>query len=125
MPRLTTITTAQFLSAMQDMKKPGPSVRKLLKAHYNAKGRVSTMSLLAEAAGFSSFSPANLHYGDLAKRIGKHLAITEPDLKLPERADAYLSLLVDFIRPDAVTNTHWLLVMKPEFAEALRQARWL
>ncbi|MES2392587.1 MAG: hypothetical protein V4555_13160 [Acidobacteriota bacterium] len=125
MPKPATVTTAQFVSVLADMKKPGPSIRKLLKAHYNAKGRVSTMSLLAHAAGFTSFSPANLHYGDLAKRIGKHLAITEPSLQLPARADAYLSLLVDFIRPEAVTNVHWLLVMKPEFAEALKQSRWL
>jgi hypothetical protein len=110
---------------MSHLKRPSDSVRKLLRAHLNSKGRVSTMTLLAEAAEYSSFSPANLHYGGLARRIGKHLAISEPSVRIPTAADAYLSLLVDFIRPEAVTNIHWLLVMKPEFAEALEASHWI
>jgi len=121
----SSITAAQFLSAMSDMKKPTASLCRLLKAHYKCRGRVSTMSLLAEAARFTSFSPANLHYGGLARRIAKHLAISEPTLRLPTESDAYLSLLVDFIKPETVTNKQWLLVMKPEFAEALVASGWI
>jgi hypothetical protein len=120
-----TISAAQFMEAMSHLKRPGESVRKLLRAHLNSKGRVSTMTLLAEAAGYSSFSPANLHYGGLARRIGRHLAISEPSVRVPIASDAYLSLIVDFIRPEAVTNAHWLLVMKPEFAQALQSSRWI
>jgi hypothetical protein len=120
-----TISAAQFAEAMSHLKRPGESIRKLLRAHLNSRGRVSTMTLLAEAAGYSSFSPANLHYGGLARRIGKHLAISEPSDRVPTASDAYLSLIVDFIRPEAVTNAHWLLVMKPEFAEALQASRWI
>jgi hypothetical protein len=123
--RPETISAAQFLEAMSHLKRPGDSVRKLLRAHLNSKGRVSTMTLLAEAAGYASFSPANLHYGGLARRIGKHLAISEPTVRVPTASDAYLSLIVDFIRPEAVTNVHWLLVMKPEFAEALQGSHWI
>jgi hypothetical protein len=119
------ISAEQFLEAMSHLKRPSDSVRKLLRAHLNSKGRVSTMTLLAEAAEYSSFSPANLHYGGLARRIGKHLAISESSVRIPTAADAYLSLLVDFIRPEAVTNIHWLLVMKPEFAEALEASHWI
>ena len=119
------ISSDQFLEAMSHLKRPGESIRKLLRAHLNSKGRVSTMTLLAEAAGFTSFSPANLHYGGLARRIGKHLAISEPSIRVPTASDAYLSLLGDFIRPEAVTNTHWLLVMKPEFADALQASGWI
>ncbi len=125
MAKLSSISTAEFCTAMAEMEKPGGGVRKLLQAHYNCRGRVSTMSLLAHAAGFASFSPANLHYGGLARRIARHLAIAEPTLRLPEKSDAYLSLLVDFIRPEAVTNVHWLLVMKPEFAAALKLSGWV
>mgnify|MGYP001159368901 CR=1 FL=1 len=123
--RSETISAAQFLEAMSHLRRPGESVRKLLRAHLNSKGRVSTMTLLAEAAGYASFSPANLHYGGLGRRIGKHLAISEPSVRVPTASDAYLSLIVDFIRPEAVTNAHWLLVMKPEFAEALQASRWI
>jgi hypothetical protein len=123
--RSQVISAAQFVEAMSHLKRPSLSVRKLLRAHLNSKGRVSTMTLLAEAAGYTSFSPANLHYGGLARRIGKHLAISEPSLRVPAASDAYLSLLGDFIRPEEVTNAHWLLVMKPEFAEALSASHWL
>jgi hypothetical protein len=119
------ITAAQFLEAMSHLKRPSDSVRKLLRAHLNSKGRVTTMTLLAEAAGYTNFSPANLHYGGLARRIGKHLAISEPSVRVPTAADAYLSLIGDFIPPEEVTNAHWLLVMKPEFAEALRASGWI
>jgi hypothetical protein len=123
--RPPTISAAQFLEAMSHLKRPGESVRKLLLAHLNSQGRVSTMTLLAEAAGYTSFSPANLHYGALARRIGRHLAISEPTLRVPTASDAYLSLIGDFIPPEEVTNAHWLLVMKPEFAEALQASGWL
>jgi len=125
MPKPSNITTAHFVSVMSDMKKPSAPICRLLKAHCNSLGRVSTMSLLAEAARYNSFSPANLHYGGLARRIGKHLAISEPTLKLPTESDAYLSLLGDFIPPGKLTNTQWLLVMKPEFAEALLECGWV
>ena len=123
--RPQTISAEQFVEAMSHLKRPGESVRKILRAHLNSKGRVSTMTLLAEAAGYNSFSPANLHYGALARRIGQHLAISEPSVRVPTSSDAYLSLIGDFIRPEEVTNAHWLLVMKPEFAEALLASHWL
>jgi hypothetical protein len=123
--RAQTISADKFLEAMSHLKRPGDSICKLLRAHLKSKGRVSTMTLLAEAAGYASFSPANLHYGGLARRIGRHLAISEPTVTVPSTSDAYLSLLVDFIRPEAVTNVHWLLVMKPEFAEALQASHWI
>lgn len=119
------ISAEQFLEAMSHLNRPSDSVRKMLRAHFKSKGRVSTMTLLAEAAGYSSFSPANLHYGGLARRIGKHLAISEPTIAVPSASDAYLSLLGDFIPPEQVTNAHWLLVMKPEFAEALQASHWI
>jgi hypothetical protein len=123
--RQRVISSAQFLEAMSHLKRPGLPIRNMLRAHLNSKGRVSTMTLLAEAAGYTSFSPANLHYGGLARRIGKHLAISEPSVRVPTAADAYLSLLGDFVPPETVTNAHWLLVMKPEFAEALQASDWI
>jgi hypothetical protein len=41
------------------------------------------------------------------------------------RPDARLSLLVDFIAPQGVTNREWVLVMKPRFAAALAKAGWV
>jgi hypothetical protein len=119
------ITAAQFLDAMSHIKRPSASIWRMLRAHLNFTGRVSTMTLLAEAAGYSSFSPANLHYGGLARRIGRHLAISEPRIRFPAASDAYCSLLGDFVPPETVTNTQWLFVMKPAFAEALLASGWI
>jgi len=57
----------------------------------------------------------NLQYGLLARKIGKALG----------RKNADLTLLVDFVRPKSVTNDEWIMVMHPQFATALKQARWI
>jgi hypothetical protein len=41
------------------------------------------------------------------------------------RGDVDLSLLVDFVRPKEVTNRERVMVMHPQFAEALKQAGWI
>ena len=57
----------------------------------------------------------NLQYGLLAQRIGEALG----------RSDANLNLLVEFVEPKSVTNTEYVLVMRSEFADALKQAGWI
>jgi hypothetical protein len=36
-----------------------------------------------------------------------------------------MSLLVELIRPQTVTNQEWILVMRPEFAVGLKKAGWI
>jgi hypothetical protein len=73
--------------------------------------------LLAEKAGYKGHGAINLGYGKLAKKIRAMLHL--------RRRSPELSLLVDLVRPPSVTNTQWIFVMRPEFANALRSAKWV
>jgi len=86
-----------------------------LREHVQAPGRALTARRLAQTVGYQNHGGINLQYGLLAHRIGDALG----------RRDVHLSLLVDFVRPKSVTNTEWVLVMHPQFADALRQAGWV
>ena len=108
-------TIAQFRRALGAIGTPGGNQQKFLKAHYKARGRAATMTQLAKAAKYQRFTGVNLRYGMLANRIGQELGIP----------DARLSLLVDFIAPQGVTNREWVLVMKPRFAAALERSGWI
>jgi hypothetical protein len=109
------ISASRFASALTAIPRPGARELRFLQAHYNAPGRASTATVLADKVGYRGFGGINLVYGKLAKQIGEFIG----------RRKAHLSLLVEFVRPPTVTNKHWILVMRPEFAEGLRQARWL
>lgn len=97
------------------MGKPGGNQLAFLSAHLAAPGKAATATILANAAGYTGWHSLNLQYGLLAKRIGKEMGMPT----------ATLSLLVDFVQPDALTNEHWILVMKPAFAQALVRSNWV
>ena len=71
--------------------------------------------MLSESVGYKSYRAINLHYGKLARAIGAQLGL----------GDAGLDLLCEFFKPGEITNTEWVLVMREEFADGLRQAKWL
>ena len=90
--------------------------RTLLLTHYRAFGHQATMSQIAEGMGWSSYSSANTHYGRLAqlvaKQVGFHTGI------------CHLNTLCTFIEPEE-RGDHWLIIMRPQVAEALRQLGWV
>lgn len=92
-----------------------PTRRKLLKVHYAFYRHQATMSQLAEAMGWKSFSSANAHYGRLALLVGRQLGF--------KMDGAYLNSLGNFIEPHE-PGDHWLIIMRPQVAEALRQLGW-
>ena len=67
--------------------------------------------------GWKSFSSANVHYGRLAQLVGEEMGFNF----LPD--DAYLRALGTFIAPEE-PGDHWLIIMRPQVAEALRQLGW-
>ena len=113
MPRK--VSAAQFLKVLDSMPPPRGRQLDFLQAHYDSAGYVSTASILAEAVGYTNWNALNLQYGLLAKRIADALGT----------GTRHLGLLVEFSRPKSVTNEHWLLVMRPEFAQALKSAGWV
>ena len=91
--------------------------RKLLRIHYQFYHHQATMSQIAEAMDWKSFSSANVHYGRLAQLIGEELGFEVA------AGGAYCSALGTFVEPQA-RGDHWLFIMRPQVAEALRQLGW-
>ena len=89
--------------------------RKLLAAHFRFYRHQATMSQIAEAMGWSSYSSANAHYGRLGQLVAEQLG-----LKID---GAYSNALCTFIEPQE-PGDHWLTIMRPEVAEALKQLEW-
>jgi len=110
-------TSVQFEKAMAALPHPSPKIKKMLKAHYNAKNRTSISRKLAKAAGYKSYRGFNLQYGLLAKRIG-----TKMKVKIPSTA---IFLLVDFAEPGELKNEEWIIFMRDEFATALKKVGWV
>ena len=78
------------------------------------------MRSVARAAGYVGYRGANLQYGLLAERIARVLG----------RPGAGLGMLVEFVPPknrsaEHISNDEWVLVMREEFAAALRKAGWI
>jgi hypothetical protein len=90
----------------------------MLKAHYAAAGQTVTAGELAEAAGYSSFSGANLQYGF----IGKALQELSP-IRLPKRSDG--SEVYTFYLAEAATETedegYWRWKLRSEMSKAIRE----
>ena len=70
------------------------------------------MSRLADAASYGSYGGVNLQYGRLADRIARFLGIRPTDPRV--------LLLVDFVEPHKVSNRNWIVLMRPQFARAVR-----
>ena len=73
------------------------------------------MSQIAEAMGWKSFSSANVHYGRLAQLVGEEMGFKVDG--------AFLSALGTFVAPEE-PGDHWLIIMRPQVAEALKQLGW-
>ena len=108
-------TRSQFVQALKVIPVPQGRQLAFLREHVQAPGRALTARRLADASKYQSYRAINLHYGLLARRIGDALG----------RKNANLSLLVDFVRPKSVTNTEWVMIMHPQFAQALKQSGWV
>jgi hypothetical protein len=109
------VSSKKFKGALQQIPMPGGKQRAFLRFHEESKARALTVTMLGDKVGYKSYHAVNLLYGKLAKQIGEELGISNRGL----------SLLCDFFKPGELTNEHWVLVMRPEFAEGLKQAKWI
>lgn len=115
---MATVSTFQFASALNALDKvgrPGGKQLQFLQAHYWAPDGAATATALAKKVHYSSYGAINLRYGILAAKIGEYLGNPGADIRL----------LVDLVAPPSVTNKQWILVMRPEFADALKRAGWI
>lgn len=90
----------------------------MLKAHYSAPEQTITAGDLAEAAGYASFSGANLQYGF----IGKALQEISP-IKLPKRGDG--TEIYTFYLAEAATESeeegYWRWKLRPEVSSVIKE----
>ena len=88
----------------------------MLKAHYHAENQAITASELAAAAGYASYHPANLHYGN----IGKLLYELAP-IKLKTYKDG--TPIYTFYLATELTDTedeqYWNWKLRPEVSNAI------
>lgn len=88
----------------------------MLKAHYHAKDQTMTATELAHAAGYSSYSSANVHYGN----VGKYLYELAP-IELRKYKDG--SPIYTFYLAEAATESDikgdWKWKLRPEVSKAI------
>jgi hypothetical protein len=89
--------------------------RQLLVTHYRFYRHQATMSQIAERMGWSSYSSANAHYGRLAQLVADQLGF--------QLNGARLNALCTFVEPQE-PGDHWLIIMRVQVVEALRQLGW-
>ncbi len=109
------ITASEFAKALRKMEMPGGKQLHFLQHHSEAVGRALTATMLGNSVKYKSYRAINLHYGKLAILIGNELGVASPGL----------DLLCEFIEPNLLTNREWILIMRSEFAEGLRRAKWI
>ena len=109
------ITPQQFASALSQVSLTEKQ-HAVLRAHYEAPHRALTVTMMAKAARYKNYGGINLQYGGLAKRLGDNLGVKTGQKK------AHLGFLCDFVEPKALTNSEWILIMRPEFAQGLHLA---
>jgi len=89
--------------------------RRILEVHYRALGRQLTMTQIAQAVGWSSYSSANSHYGRLARLVAEQVGF--------RHKGCHLFALCKFVRPEE-KGDHWLIIMREEVAAALKSLGW-
>ena len=89
--------------------------RRILEVHYRALGRQLTMTQIAQAVGWSSYSSANSHYGRLARLVAEQVGF--------RHESCHLFTLCKFVRPEE-KGDHWLIIMREEVAAALKSLGW-
>ena len=90
--------------------------RAMLKAHYHAEDQTMTATELANAAGYPSYSSANVHYGN----VGKYLYEFAP-IDIEKYKDG--SPIYTFYLAEAATESDiekdWRWKLRPEVSKAI------
>lgn len=103
-----------FQSALRRIPKPRGRQLDFLQAHYDARARGLNARRLAKAARYRNYRAINLQYGLLASRVARGLKVA-----------GGIELLVDSLTPHQASNDEWVLIMRPNFAQALRRVGWV
>jgi hypothetical protein len=105
----------QLKVALQAIGLPGGRQLQFIRAHFNAPGRARTARNLAKDAKYQSWRGINLQYGLLAEALANEIGVKGFGIEI----------ILTGAKPKTVTNREWVLIMRPEFADALKQAGWV
>ena len=113
----------QYVCALDAIVRRGlhPAKRRMLLSHYKAPERTVTMAMMAKAAGYRTYSAANLQYGRLAVDIAKYGEFAFPDRRFAISATGWWGHLPPH------PSGHFSFKMHDELAAAIEEvlARWL
>jgi dihydroxyacid dehydratase/phosphogluconate dehydratase len=90
--------------------------RKLLHAHYHSPHHQATATQIAAAMGWTNYVSANAHYGKLAQSVADQLGF--------HPAGCHLNALTTFVAPTE-PGDQFLIIMRPQVANALEQLGWV
>ncbi|HJT79969.1 MAG TPA: hypothetical protein VJ719_02135 [Chthoniobacterales bacterium] len=107
----------QAFLALESKSQMTATRRELLRKHFRFYRHQATMSQIAEKMGWASYSSANAQYGRLGQLVGEELGFQF------KPGGAYSSALCTFVEPQE-PGDHWLTIMRPQVAEALRRLGW-
>ena len=100
------------------MRERGPitTTGPMLKAPYRAPNQTITATELATAAGYKSYSAANLQYGNVGKALYEELPV-----EIPAREDGSLIYTSALATAGEKTEAevHWAWKLRPEVAYAI------
>lgn len=122
-----------FAALLPDMPE---SYTAMLRAHFSAPDHLLSATKLAEAAGYSGYGGANLHYGLLGQRVAQEIGF------IPPRRDDGSEIWTCAIARDPALDTefpdtsmlealsrsfdtqHFEWQMRPQVVQALRSLGW-
>jgi hypothetical protein len=113
-------STPDETQVLESLRKISPKLHAgqlaMLKAHYHAEDQTMTATELAKAAGYASYSSANIHYGN----VGKYLYELAP-IDLHKYNDG--SPIYTFYLAEAATESeiekNWRWKLRPEVSKAI------
>lgn len=93
--------------------------RAMLKAHFEAHNRSITFTDLALAAGYNDYGSANLHYGNLGKKLGDAVGF---EFWEDEKGTKFYSSSIG--QGDSYAGEHFQILMHHELAKAISELAW-
>ena len=121
-------TTEEYIKALLQVRKTRLFENKkyilMLKAQYSSPNHTITATQLADAAGYANYNAANLYYGSLGRAIAEALNYEPPKHKNGDPA-WFFSISTDNKPSEDTIDGHYEFVMRTEFAEALKQMKWV
>lgn len=115
--RTGTLDSSEYIKAFQSLLDDlSDGHLAMLKAHYLAPNQEITATLLASAAGYSSYGAANLQYGLIAKKLYEELPID-----LPKRKDGTFIYTFSLATAGDINDgeEHWVWKLRPEVSSAI------